>query len=133
MQDLDAERRKYMRVNRDIPVRITIPDIDGEGVEAHLASITRNVSLGGVLIEFSAIREEMWSKLKEEGAVVTLEMYFPDIDQRMSVQASVKWLNEANKLLAQYASVGLSVIWDTEINPQFPALTKKLKEMIDAG
>ena len=125
-----AERRKYVRVNKNIPIRITVPDVDGEGVDAHLASVTRNVSMGGILIEFAAIREEMWNKLKEPDLELTIEMFFPEYDERISVAAIVKWMKEANKLLAQYASIGLSIIEDEEVNPHFPELCKKLKEII---
>ncbi|MFC1582708.1 PilZ domain-containing protein [Planctomycetota bacterium] len=126
----DDDRRKYYRINKNIPVRITIPNVDGEGVDAHLASVTRNVSMGGVLIEFAAIREEMWKKLHETGVIITIEMFFPEYDERISVEAEVKWIKEANKLLAQYSSIGLSIIEDEEINPKFPELYKKLREII---
>jgi hypothetical protein len=87
--------------------------------------------MGGVLIEFAAVRDEMWSKLKESGIQLTLEMFFPEYDERISVKANVRWIKEANKLLAQYASIGLEIDEDPEINPNFPDLCKKLSEVID--
>ena len=130
-KDDGAERRKYVRINKNIPLRITIPDVDGEGVDAHLASVTRNVSMGGILIEFAAIREEMWDKLKEPDVQLDIEMFFPEHDERINVKAVVKWMKEANKFLAQYASIGLSIIEDEDINPRFPELCKKLKAIIE--
>lgn len=131
-KDEGAERRKYVRINKNIPLRITIPDVDGEGLDAHLASVTRNVSLGGLLIEFAAIRDEMWNKLKEDPDLqLDIEMFFPEHDERISVKAVVKWMKEANKFLAQYASIGLSIIEDEEINPRFPELCSKLKAVIE--
>ena len=130
-KDEGAERRKYVRINKNIPLRITIPDVDGEGLDAHLASVTRNVSMGGILIEFAALREGMWEKLKEPGLEITIEMFFPEHDERISVKAIVKWMKEANKFLAQYASIGLWIIEDKEVNPKFPDLCKKLKSIID--
>jgi hypothetical protein len=124
------ERRKFVRVSKDIPVRITIPDIDGHGVDAHLASVTRNVSLGGVLIEFAAIREEMWKKLHDPEVLITIEMFFPEYDERIQVKARVQWIKEANKLLAQYASIGLYIIEDREVNPNFPDLVQKFQQII---
>jgi len=129
--DDGAERRKYVRINKNIPLRITIPDVDGEGVDAHLASVTRNVSMGGILIEFAAIREEMWDKLKDPEARLDIEMFFPEHDQRITVKGVVKWMKEANKFLAQYASIGISIIEDEEINPRFPELCEKLQAIID--
>jgi len=125
-----TERRRYVRVNKNIPLRITIPDVDGEGMKAHLASVTRNVSKGGIMIEFAAIREEMWNKLKEPNLELEVEMFFPEHDERITVKAVVKWVKEADKFLAQYASIGLSIIEDEEINPQFPALCEKLASLI---
>lgn len=93
MSDITAEKRKYFRTARKIPVDFSVVDqqemlLPGVGWQK---GQTVNVSKGGVCLETQTLNESTIKYLNQQGILLALKFHVPLLGHPVNAIAQIAW------------------------------------------
>ncbi|MBP9733354.1 MAG: PilZ domain-containing protein [Candidatus Omnitrophica bacterium] len=89
-----SERRRYVRMDTVFPVEMVLRRASKQEASAPLQGFTRNVSLGGLFLEFRSLPAAEAMILESREASLELLIHVPFLPKPYSISSSAAWLSK---------------------------------------
>jgi len=91
------ERRKHVRLKKNIPVQVAYRSVSGESEQfSEEEAFILNISASGVCLEVAGLDEKLKEDLLYGRVIVALEMNLPGEEQLVKVLAKAVWITKAD-------------------------------------
>lgn len=95
--DHGEERRKHVRLKKNIPVRIAYRYVSGNSEESKTEdAFILNISASGVCLEISGLDEKWKEDLLYARAIIALEINLPEVEEPIRILAKAVWITNAD-------------------------------------